>query len=221
MDEVVHTFPKKAGDTVHMEVKEALALVDQYITSPGLHAHCIGVGKIANVIAQALDRGGQMVNVERATLMGLIHDLGRERANNERHGIEGYKLAREAGVPTEIACICLTHMTVGRTLAEAVAIGQLTEAEAHGFVEDEIDLTDLSREEQIVCLADSHVLNGEFVPLAGRIAELESRKGLLTPQHWYNLNRIGDFVKCFEQILNHPLKDLFCGQSLAEINFFS
>ncbi len=204
-----------------MDVHEALLLVDQYIVLPGLRAHCIGVGKITKVIAQALERSGQMVNVEQAILMGLIHDLGREQADNERHGIEGYKLARESGVPTEIARICLTHISVGRARAEAVAVCLLNETEAHHLGKDGIDLTELSLEEQIVCLADSHVLNGEFVSLAERIADLESRKGPLTSEHRYNLNRIAEFVKRFEQLLNYPISELFCGKKLTEINFYS
>lgn len=204
-----------------MDVQEALLLVDRYTVSPGLRTHCIGVGKVANTIARALQRSGQMVKVERTTLMALLHDLGREQSNNERHGIEGYKLACKAGVIPEVARICLTHMTVGRTLAEAVAISLLTETEAHSLVRDGIDLTDLSAEEQIVCLADSHVLNGEFVSLSERIAELGSRKGPLTSQHWYNFNQIAEFVRRFEQILNCPITDLFCGKKLTEINFYS
>jgi hypothetical protein len=204
-----------------MDAQEALLLIDQYITSPGLHAHCIGVGKVANVIGKALECSGQVVSVEQVTFMGIIHDLGRERANNERHGIEGYKLAREVGVPPGTARICITHMTVGRTLAEAFAIGLLTEAEAHSLVKDGVDLTDLSLEEQIVCLADSHVLNGEFVELSERIADLEGRKGSLTPQHWYNLNQISEFVGRFEQILDYPIRNLFGSTKLAEINLLS
>ncbi len=202
-----------------MNTQGALLLVDQYVTSPGLQLHCLGVGKVSNVITQALQCSGQMVNVERATLMGLIHDLGREQSNNERHGIEGYKLAREAGVPVEIARICITHMTMGRTADAAIAIGLFTETEAQVFLEDGINLMELSVEEQIVCLADSHVLNGEFVLLSERIAELESREGLLTAEHWYNLNQITGFIKCFEQILGCPIKDLFQENSLAKINF--
>lgn len=212
---------EKAGAPVHMEIQDALVLIDQYIASPGLRAHCTGVGRVARVIAQSLVLKRQIVNVERVTFMGLIHDLGRERANNERHGIEGYKLAREVGVPPGTARICITPMTVGRTLAEAFAIGLLTEAEAHSLVKDGVDLTDLSPEEQIVCLADSHVLNGEFVARSERIADLESRKGPLTPQHWYNLNQVAEFVRCFERILNYPIEDLFCGKKLAEISFYS
>jgi putative nucleotidyltransferase with HDIG domain len=204
-----------------MDTQGALRLLDRYIVSPGLRAHCVGVCKVSNVIAQALKGSGQVVNAERTTLMALIHDLGREQFNNERHGIEGYKLVREAGVPAKIARICITHMTMGRTVDAAIAIGLFTETEARDVLEDEVDLTELSLEEQIVCLADSHVLNGEFVSLAERIAELESRKGTLTSEHWYNLNQIAEFAGRFEQILNYPIKDLFCGMKLAEINFTS
>lgn len=203
-----------------MDTQEALLLLDQYITSPGLRAHCIGVGKVTSVIVDALQRSGQVVSVERATLMGLIHDLGRERFNNERHGIEGYKLAREAGVPPEIARICIMHITVGRTANAATALGLLTEVEARDLVEDGINFTKSSLEEQMVCLADLHVLNGEFVSLAERIVELESRKGSLTSEHWYNFNRIVEYIRWVEQILNYPIKDLFCGKNLAENGFY-
>ena len=204
-----------------MDIQAALQLVDRYVTSPSLRTHCVGVGKVTNIIAQALQRSGQIVNVEHATLMGLIHDLGRQQFNNERHGIEGYKLARGAGVMLEVVRICVTHMTVGRTAEAAIAIGLLTETEAHDLVEDGIDLTDLSLEEKIVCLADSHVLNGEFVALSERITELESRKGPLTSEQWYNLDQIAEFVKRFEQILNYPIEDLFSGKKLAETDFAS
>jgi putative nucleotidyltransferase with HDIG domain len=204
-----------------MDVQEALLLVNQCVTSPSLHMHCIGVGKVTSVIAHALQRSGQMVNVERATLMGLIHDLGRERFNNERHGIEGYKLARGSGITPEVARVCITHITAGRTADAAIAIGLLTESEARSLIEDGIDLAELSLEEQIVCLSDSHVLNGEFVLLAERIAELEARKGPLASEHWYNLIQASKFIERFEQILSYPITDLFNGKKLAEIDFYS
>ncbi len=86
-----------------MEIQDALLIVDRYIASPGLRMHSLGVSRVAKVIAEALGGSRQQVDVERTVCMGLIHDLGREQFNTDRHGIEGYKLARQVGVPLRVS----------------------------------------------------------------------------------------------------------------------
>lgn len=188
----------------------------QHLRHPAaIRLHCRSVSCAAQTIAQALAASGQTVNTNKAGLMGMIHDLGRSRAGDVRHGIEGYWLAREAGFPAEIAKVCITHMTMGRTLDEAVGEGLLTTDEANRLAGEVGALEDMGLEEQIVGVVDSRVLNGHFVALSERIMELEERKGPLTPGMWHNLNRIEELVASFAQVLGHSLALLFPGGNLG------
>ncbi|TET54597.1 MAG: hypothetical protein E3J64_01665 [Anaerolineales bacterium] len=58
-------------------------------------------------------------------------------------------------------------------------------------------------------MVDSRVLQGRFVPLALRIRELESCKGQLSPAARFNLDRVAEPAAVFEQVLGHPVDNLF------------
>ena len=200
------------GDT-----EGAVRLLERCINRPATHAlhpaalrlHCRSVSRAAQVIAEALAASGADVNADEAAVMGLIHDVGRSVAGDFRHRIEGYRLAREAGFPPDVACACITHMTMGRATDASIAEGLLTHAEAQALAEDDVILEVMSLEEQIVGMVDSRVLNGRFVSLDVRIGDLEARKGPLPAAAWTNLHRIADLAASFERVLGCPLARFF------------
>ena len=173
-----------------------------------LRLHCRSVNRAAQVVAEALATSGMSVDARKAAKMGMIHDVCRS-ATDARHGIEGYWLAREAGFSADIARICITHVTMGRTAKEAIREKLLTAEGARRLAEAGIVLEDMRLEEQIVGMVDSRVLGGRWVSLAERISELEERKGPLSPGSWYNLDRIAELAASFERKLGHPLAHLF------------
>ena len=172
-----------------------------------LHAH--SVSNAAQAVADALTTSEMSVDAGIAAKMGMIHDVGRSSAGDARYGIEGYWLAREAGFSADIARVCITHVTMGRTAKEAIKEGLLTADEARKWADAGFTLEDMRLEEQIVGMVDSRVLDGRWVSLEERIGELEERKGPLSPGIRYNLDRTAEFVASVERALGHPLVQLF------------
>lgn len=70
-------------------------------------AHCAMVADIAEKIASKT----MYLNVEKAYVLGLLHDCGRyidEPNLKKHHGVSGYKLMMDKGYP-DVAKVCMTH----------------------------------------------------------------------------------------------------------------
>jgi len=89
-----------------MERDKALALLRRYVTSPSHLVHSHATAAIMRKVAEHLGE-------DRATweVIGLLHDIDYDLVGGdmERHGIEGYRLLLENGVPEEIADIVRRH----------------------------------------------------------------------------------------------------------------
>jgi len=188
----------------------------QHLRHPAaLRLHCRSVSRAGKVIAEALTISGMIVDADKVAVMGMIHDVGRGITGDARHGVEGYWLAREAGFSPDVARICVSHMTMGRTMKEVIEIGLLNTEEARRLEEAGVILENMSLEEEIVGMVDSRVLSGRFVSLEERIDELEKRRGPLPPSAQYNLDRIAELATSFERALGHSLAQLFPGGQLG------
>ena len=200
-----------------MDIERAIELMNRCINQltphlqhpASLRFHCHSVSYASRVIAEALAISGMTIDVEKTAVMGMIHDIGRSEAGDVRHGIEGYWLALQAGVSPNIASICITHMTLGRTMKESVEAGFLTVEEARVLTETGVILENLSLEDQVVGVVDSRVLNGNFVSVEDRICELVERKGELSLGARYNLDHILELGRALERMLGYSLIKLF------------
>jgi hypothetical protein len=122
------------------------------------------------------------VDVERAEVLGLLHDLGRSQGHSLRHGIEGYLLLRREGHPDE-ARICLAHVLKGRSLGDAVSVGLLTDEERLQLTEDGWRSNHMSLEEKIVTVVDTMMSDTRLVPIEDRYAGVRRRYGA-RPHHY-------------------------------------
>ncbi len=79
--------------------------------------HSRGVAKVAQVIAEHCG-----LDADRAFSSGLLHDIGRSYGGHTglNHITDGYKIAKEKGMPEEIAGCCLTHSFYLKEKVEAV-----------------------------------------------------------------------------------------------------
>jgi putative nucleotidyltransferase with HDIG domain len=86
---------------------QALALLHEWIASPGLRKHCYAVE--AAMRAYARRYGG---DEERWGLTGLIHDFDWERhPDAERHPMQGVAVLRSLGWPEDVCRAILGHAT--------------------------------------------------------------------------------------------------------------
>jgi predicted hydrolase (HD superfamily) len=87
--------------------EQALALLDEWITNPGLRKHCLCVEVAMRAYARKL--GG---DEERWGLTGLIHDFDWERhPSAELHPMAGVAVLREKGWPEDVCRAVLGHAT--------------------------------------------------------------------------------------------------------------
>ena len=71
--------------------------------------HSICVGKTAKKIAEALNKKGIHVDIDKTYTLGLIHDIGKYNGISKGHVIRGYEYLKEKGIDEEYANICLLH----------------------------------------------------------------------------------------------------------------
>jgi tRNA (cytidine56-2'-O)-methyltransferase len=80
--------------------------------------HCKAVRDLAIRIAKKANADIKLVEIG-----ALLHDIGRSRTHGIDHGVEGSKIAKEIGLPTEIIRIIERHLGAGISKEEAIRLG--------------------------------------------------------------------------------------------------
>jgi uncharacterized protein len=166
-----------------VNVGDALSVLKKH-TSGGAswYDHCVEVSAASRNLAELISERGHPVDVELAAVLGLLHDLGRSRGHNLRHGIEGYLLARAEGYGQE-GRICLVHILKGRTLEKGVELGMLTEHELRELKTGNQRYDRLILEEKIVCVADALTSETRLATVEEKYGDIRRRYGAL-PHHY-------------------------------------
>ena len=71
--------------------------------------HSICVGQAVGRIAEALNKKGHNLDVDKAITLGLVHDIGKIKTSFSEHDMEGYNYMKEQGYDEDYCNICLTH----------------------------------------------------------------------------------------------------------------
>jgi len=194
--------------------EEALALLDKHgPADASWRGHCLQVGATARRLAELISRRGHPVDVGRAEVLGLLHDLGRSQKHSLRHGIEGYLLARTEGLEDE-GRICLLHVLKGRTLKEGARLGMLTEEECSELEGGDFAAASLCLEEKIAILADALMSDTGLVPIEEKYANARRRYGA-DLHHYQDEKWAKELAEEIAQLLGQrpyqALKDLSVG----------
>ena len=183
-----------------MNREQAIALLNKHCSADdSWSAHCLQVGAVARRLAELVSQRGQPVNVERAEVLGLLHDLGRSQEHSLRHGIEGYLLAQAEGFEPE-GRICLAHILKGRTLQEGVKLGMLTQAEEKQIGQKVYWTGSPSLEERIVILADALISDTGLATIEQKYANARRRYGG-QPHHYEDEAWVNAVAAEIEQLL--------------------
>jgi uncharacterized protein len=157
--------------------QEALALLDKYCSAEASwRAHCVQVGAAARHLAELISQRGYPIDVDKAGVLGILHDLGRSREHTLRHGVEGYLLTRAEGYGEE-GRICLVHILKGRALDQAVRLGMLTREEQTQLERGGWSSSEPSLEEKTATLADALMSDTGLVPIEQKYANARRRYG--------------------------------------------
>ena len=107
-------------------------LKEGYERNPGpLVNHCELVGNAAKSIANQIKN----LNSEQASIMGLVHDIGRICGKNqERHTIDGFNFLKGKGYEG-LARVCITHCFPNKNINANIGIWDCDETELD-FIEN-------------------------------------------------------------------------------------
>lgn len=143
----------------------ALEMLQKAGCSERVVQHCLIVSKLATEIAEKINENGHDIDIQLVRIGGLLHDIGRSRTHDIKHGIEGACLAREYGLDGRLISIISSHIGAGISNDEAGKIG----LPPGNYIP-------VTLEEKIVAHADNLVNDNEIVSIS-KIMGILRRKG--------------------------------------------
>jgi len=183
-----------------MNPEQAIGLLNKHCSADdSWRAHCVQVAAAARRLAELILQRGYAIDVDRAEVLGLLHDLGRSQEHTLRHGVEGYLLAQAEGFEEE-GRICLAHILKGRTLQEGVRLGMLTQDEEKQMGENVYWNGSPSLEERIVILADALMSDTGLATIEQKYANARRRYGG-QPHHYEDEAWVKRVATEIEQLL--------------------
>lgn len=148
---------------------EALALLKEAGCSLEVVAHSVTVTRIALRLARKLKSKGFNVDLNLIEVGALLHDLGRSKTHNVKHGYLGGEIARSMGLPEPLINIIERHVGGGITAEEAEKLGM-----------PKRDFVPRSLEEKIITYADKLVARDKSVNFEATLKEFSGKLG---PNH--------------------------------------
>ena len=95
-----------------LDSEEAKKMLEKFrgkTISDGWIAHSICVGDAAATVAEALNKKGFDLDIDKARTLGYIHDIGKGVGPFNKHVMNGYEHLKKLGYNEEYYNICLTH----------------------------------------------------------------------------------------------------------------
>ncbi len=118
----------------------------------------------ARSIANRIKENGYSIDIELVVIGAILHDIGRSRTHDIRHGIEGAYLCEKYGLDERIIRIIKTHIGAGISSDDAIALG----LPAGDYVPKNL-------EEKIVAHADNMVEDDTIVSISTKIKILQKK----------------------------------------------
>lgn len=187
----------------------------------GWVAHSIVVGDTAGKIAAAINEARssrqtslltqgsdstlQTLDVNKVTLMGYLHDIGKEVGLFVEHPYNGYRFMQELGYDEDLCRISLTHSFVNND--PFCMFNEFMQPERDKFVIDFIRQHDFTLEEKIISLCDQ-MATIVVQTVDKRMINIMSRHGVCehTPERIREVYKLKAY---FDELLGYNLYDLF------------
>lgn len=164
--------------------------------------HSLGVGNAAGKIARALPA---KLDVEKVTLLGYLHDIGKGLGPFQEHPEKGYRYLKQLGYDDEYCEICLTHSFVNND--PFCSFSEFMQPERDRFVIDFIRQHHFTTEEKLVALCDM-MYGTAMWTLDKRIVDVISRHGTC-PQTAERIREVYKLKTYFDDLLGYNLYELF------------
>lgn len=170
--------------------------------SDGWINHSMCVGNSAGIIAEALNKKGYELDVDKAITLGYIHDIGK-MISFEGHVMGGYEYMKEQGYDEEYYNICLTHSYLNNDV----------NCTAGGIPKDIPFRTNFIKNqeytiyEKIINICDLMCMS-KIATLDKRLIDIIIRKGAYSNTQ-YHIKEVYKLKEYFDNLLGYNLYDLF------------
>jgi uncharacterized protein (TIGR00295 family) len=145
--------------------EEAMALHRKHQSSEIIIRHCKTVALVSTTLAKGLTNSGRKVDLGIITAAALLHDIGRNRTQTVRHGLEGAEILKSEGVDERVVQAVRCHVGAGLSVEEAKSLGL-----------PEFDFIPRTIEERVVCFADKMVGSDKVMPFAEEVERFIRKK---------------------------------------------
>lgn len=164
--------------------------------------HSIKVGIAMSRLAKKLN-----LDVEKAYVIGILHDIGRiKKGIGLRHIIDGYNYMLELGYP-EIARRCLTHTFFLKDVHSSCCLWDIS-AEEEYIMQNYLNQCEYDIYDKLVQIGDCLADADGFKLIEQRLIDVHVRKGVneYTIPTWKAIFKLQDEI---EELLNESIYEVF------------
>lgn len=165
--------------------------------------HSLCVGKSAGVIAEALNKKGYDLDIDKAMTLGYIHDIGKLVGPFSDHIMNGYEYLKKQGYDEEYCNICLTHSYLNNDV-NCVPAGI---PDNIPFIEEFIQNHPYTIYEKIINLCDL-MCTSKVNTIDKRLIDIIIGHGVYSNTQ-YHIKETYKLKEYFDSLLGYDLYDLF------------
>ena len=167
--------------------------------------HSICVGNSAGRIAEALNKNGMNLDVDKVITLGYIHDIGKKAGEFHGHVMNGYNYLKELGYDEEYCNICLTHSYLNNDVM-CTAGGIPNDIP---FRTEFIKIHEYTIYEKLINLCDLMCpQGGKVFTIDKRLIDIMIRRGAYSNTQ-YHIKETYKLKEYFDSLLGYNLYDLF------------
>ena len=165
--------------------------------------HSICVGDSAGRIAEALNKKGYDLDIDKAITLGYIHDIGKMVGPFHGHVMNGYEYMKKQGYDEDYCNICLTHSYLNNDI----------NCTAGGIPDDIPFRTNFIKNheytlyEKIINLCDL-MCTPKVYTIDKRLIDIMIRRGAYSNTQ-YHIKETYKLKEYFDNLLGYNLYDLF------------
>lgn len=185
------------------EARKILENARSKTESDGWIDYSICVGDSAGRIAEALNKNGYDLNVDKAITLGYIHDIGKMVGPFHGHVMNGYEYMKKQGYDEDYCNICLTHSYLNNDV----------NCTAGGIPDDIPFRTNFIKNheytlyEKIINLCDL-MCTPKVYTIDKRLIDIMIRRGAYSNTQ-YHIKETYKLKEYFDNLLGYNLYDLF------------
>lgn len=169
--------------------------------------HSLSVGDSAGRIAQALNKKGCNVDIDKTITLGYLHDIGKYNGISQGHVMRGYEYLKNKGYDDEYCNICLTHSYLNNDII--CTAGGVPNPENNPFLASFIKNHNYTIEEKLINLCDLMCPQGDKIStIDKRLIDIIIRRGAYSNTQ-YHIKETYKLKEYFDNLLGYNLYDLF------------